>query len=54
MIGFFDQGMLQLFDPELLLVDHGIPNGREALSFDAISQTGIPSPLQLRIGCARF
>jgi hypothetical protein len=33
---FFDQGMLQLFDSELFLVDRVIPNGREALSFDAI------------------
>jgi len=36
LIGFFDQGMLQLFDSELFLVDHVIPNGREALAFDAI------------------
>jgi hypothetical protein len=36
LIGFFEQGMLQLCDSDLLLVDRVIRRGRETLEFDAI------------------
>jgi hypothetical protein len=34
--GFFDSGMLQLFEPERFLFDHVIQHDREPLTFDAI------------------